>query len=170
MQIWLSQGGVRGKTTSQPDWWRGEPKTGSSAAGELRLGLDVRRGEAALGFGKEEGRRGLQGACAQFGCAKSMPGTCGASRGFEGCTRQQGASQHPTVPIGLPRGATLSPFPPVLALFPGAQRPWGGEGVRPTRPARVHGPGGLGTANGWGDKNVSKAPLGAGESFSVGFL
>lgn len=131
MQIWLSQGGVRGKTTSQPYWWRGEPETGSSAAGKLRLGLDMSSGEAALGFGKEEGRRGLQGACAQFGCAKSMPGTCGASRGFEGCTRQQGASQHPTVPIGLPRGATLSPFPPVLAVFPGAQRPWVGKGSDP---------------------------------------
>lgn len=170
MQIWLSQGGVRGKTTSQPDWWRGEPETGFSAAGKLRLGLDASRGEAAQGFGKEEGRRGLQGACAQFGFAKSMPGTCGASWGFEGFTRQQGASQHPTVPIGLPRGATLSPFPPRPGRVSRCTKAVGGEGVRPTRPARVHGPGGLGTANGWGDKNVSKAPLGAGESFSVGFL
>lgn len=65
----------------------------------------------------------------------------------------------------MPPRAIHSPFSPLSWPYSLRIKAVGGEGVGPTWLCRVHGPGCLGTAEGEGDKNVSKTPLGAGRKF-----
>lgn len=149
------------------------PQTGSSALGTLGSGLGVSSGgshpERCRGVKEGGEQAGFTGVISS---SPPVPAPCHVPAGPPGelrgaCGKRDRVFWGPHEGLGLPPGAALiPPFSLVLVVFPGAKMFWVGKGVG----SRPYSPGGLGCAKGQRDKNVSKAPLGTGESFSVGFL